>query len=202
MPRPYRLGRRAVHKEATRAQIIQAAIELYRERGISATSMLQVARRADVAPGTVLNHFPTSDDLAGAVVGQALAEIAVPEPRIVEGLPTIRERVLRLAREVGAFFERSEPWYRMWQRDPVLTGAWGEANAAYGTRQAELFRAALGPLAADDEAMTMLSAVVHPVTFGSIRARGFSTDAAAVLIAEAVSPWLEAKHASGGARGD
>ena len=56
MPRAYRLGKRATQKDSTRGRIVQAAIDLYTERGISQTSMQQVARRADVAPATVLKR--------------------------------------------------------------------------------------------------------------------------------------------------
>ena len=53
MPRAYRLGERAVQMQSTRDRIVEAAIELAIELGISKLTMRQVGLRADVAPGTL-----------------------------------------------------------------------------------------------------------------------------------------------------
>ena len=42
MPRRYRLGERAIQMQATRDRIVEAAIELYVEVGISKATMRQV----------------------------------------------------------------------------------------------------------------------------------------------------------------
>jgi AcrR family transcriptional regulator len=194
MPRAYQLGKRAEQKEATRAAIVQAAIDLYTEQGISHTSMADVARRADVAPGTVLNHFPTRDALDGEIVTRAFAELQAPDTSIYDGLSTIGDRVLRLSQETGGFLDRSIPWYRMWQRDPMVTGAWADAGADYGRRWDELMRGALGSLADDVDAMVMLRAAVDPHNFEMVREGYRSTTEAAELIAQAITPWLEAKE--------
>jgi AcrR family transcriptional regulator len=59
--RKYNLGKRTASVEATRARIIDAAIDAYAELNVSGTSMHEVARRANVAPGTVLYHFATAN---------------------------------------------------------------------------------------------------------------------------------------------
>src|SRR5690349_562252 len=107
MPRSYNLGRRQAPKADTRARIIEAALGVYRQRGVSGASNLAVAKAADVAPATVRNHFPDADDLVRAVFTTALAEMEVPTPAIFEGLDSLRARVERLARELAAFYQRS-----------------------------------------------------------------------------------------------
>lgn len=191
MPRSYRLGKRAAQKESTRARIVQAAIDLYTERGISRASMQQVARRADVAPGTVLNHFPARDDLDRAMVDRALAEMSAPDLSIYDGLGTIGERLACLSRETGAFLDRAAAWYRLWLREPMVTGVWAEAGAAYGAQWEALFRAALGPLADDPDAMALLRATMHPTFYEAVRSGSRSTEEAADLIAAALTPWFE-----------
>ena len=49
---------------ATRERILDAALACYRERGIGATSLQAVARRAEVSAATVLNHFGSAEELA------------------------------------------------------------------------------------------------------------------------------------------
>ena len=181
---------------ATRARIVQAAIELYTEQGISATTMQQVARRADVAPGTVLNHFPSRDDLDQAIVERALAEMPAPDHSIFDGLGSIADRIARLSRETGVFLDRAAPWYRMWLREPMLTGPWNEAGGAYGAKWAALFRTALGPLADDPDAMAILRAAMQPAFFEAVRAGRRTTDETADLVAAALIPWFAAKAKS------
>jgi len=192
MPRTYRLGRRSAQKDLTRTRIVEAAIERYIEFGISGTSMQQVARSADVAPGTLRNHFRSRDELDRAIVDQALAEMQAPDLSIYNGLSTIGERLARLSRETGAFLDRAGRWYKMWLREPMVTGVWVEAGAAYGATWDRLFRAALGSLADDADAMAILRATMHPTFFDAVRSGTRSTDESADLISAALTPWLEA----------
>jgi AcrR family transcriptional regulator len=53
--------------ESTRAGIMQAAHELFLEKGYSGTSMRQIARRAGVAVGGIYNHFDSKEDIFAAI---------------------------------------------------------------------------------------------------------------------------------------
>lgn len=52
------LGRRERKKLATRRRILEAALGLFEEKGYEATTVEEIAERADVAKGTVFNYFP------------------------------------------------------------------------------------------------------------------------------------------------
>jgi len=54
--------------ERTRLQIEDAAIELFIEQGYHATSMRQIADRADLALGGIYNHFKSKDEIFEAIV--------------------------------------------------------------------------------------------------------------------------------------
>jgi len=54
--------------EATRLAIEDAAISLFMEQGYHATSMRQIAERADLALGGIYNHFKSKDDIFEAIV--------------------------------------------------------------------------------------------------------------------------------------
>lgn len=181
--------------EATRERIVEAAIDLYMELGISATTMRLVAQRADIAPGTLRNHFPSRDDLDRAMVERLTGEAPLPELSIFDGADSIEERLDRLVRVTGAFFDQSARIQRMWLRERMLTPVWNETGAAYGARWDELFRAALGPLTEDPDAMAVIRAVLEPSFFERLRAGTGSTDAVATLITEMVSPWFSSRLA-------
>ena len=59
--------RRQRRKEARPGEIVQAALDLFIERGFGATKLEDVARRAGVAKGTLFVYFPTKQDLFRAV---------------------------------------------------------------------------------------------------------------------------------------
>ena len=196
MPRSYNLGRRAEPKADTRARIVAAAADIYRDRGLAVASNLAIARAADVAPATVRNHFPDSRDLARAVFDAVLEDLVVPTPAIFDGAADLPTRVTRLAEELAAFYERSEPWWRAYQREPELITAWGGGVDQYYADIERVMRAALGELADDARSVAVVSSVIGPPTFFALRARGLSSDEAVRLSLELALPWLEGRRAS------
>lgn len=105
-PRKYTLGKRSESIEDTRRRIVDATFDLHTEKGVLATSMQDVAERADVALRTVYNHYPTVGDLVAGCSQKVLAVLAPPTPAIFDGLTTLDERLLTLVRELFAMYER------------------------------------------------------------------------------------------------
>jgi AcrR family transcriptional regulator len=197
MPRRYRLGEREVQMRATRERIVEAAIELAIEVGLSKATMRQVGLRADVAPGTLRNHFPSRMALEEAMVERLTAEGPLPDASIFDGADKLEERVGRLLRVTGTFFDQAGRLYRMWLREPMLASPWTEAGARYGARWAELQRLALGPLADDEEIQAVFRAVMTPPFFDALKGGTRSTAQAAALITGAIVPWLIARAGRG-----
>ncbi len=56
-----------------RAEIVQAAYRVLAERGYEATSIKDIARAADIAPGLIHYYFATKEELLVAVVEEASA---------------------------------------------------------------------------------------------------------------------------------
>lgn len=191
MPRPYQLGRRAAPKAEVRKRIIAAALAIYAERGLAGASNLSIAKAADVAPATVRNHFPEPGDLAQAVFAEMLVQLRIPTPQIFDGFVTLRDRVKRLARELAAFYERSEPWWRVYEREPDLIRAWSGGVDQYYADIELLMKAALGELSSDDLSVAVVASVIGPPTFFALRARGLSSVDAVALSLELALPWLE-----------
>jgi len=194
MPRPYRLGRRAMPKAETRDRIVAAALAIYRDHGLAGASNLAIARAADVAPATIRNHFPDPNDLARAVFAAVLEELEVPTPAIFDGLVFMRDRVERLARGLASFYERSEPWWRAYEREPDLISAWGGGVDQYYADIERLMRTALGELGSDERSVAVVASVIGPPTFFALRARGLSSDEAVQLCLELAVPWLETRR--------
>ena len=54
--------------EATRLAIEDAALDLYMDQGYHATSMRQIADKADVALGGIYNHFKSKEEIFEAII--------------------------------------------------------------------------------------------------------------------------------------
>ena len=174
---------------------MDAALALYQEKGVSATTMLDVARRADVAPGTVANHFGSAAALATEAITAILADLRMPTPDMFDGVDQLSDRIPLLVREMGAFFDRSGQWYRVSQRDPADAGFWADTEARFYAEVDSLVRAALGPLATDGDAVTVVSAVLGTWVIGTIQGTGRSAETAVDLVSELLATWLATRTA-------
>jgi AcrR family transcriptional regulator len=190
LPRKYALGKRAAQQADTRRRIIDAALSLYQEQGVSATTMLDVARRADVAPGTVANHFGSAPALASEATFELLADLHMPVPDLFVGVDGLSDRIELLVRELAAFFERSEPWWHVSRREPSDSEFWAETEARYYREFDVLVRAALGPLAADADAVAVVTSVLGAWVIGTIQATGRSAESAVALVSDLLTAWL------------
>jgi hypothetical protein len=118
-------GARELRRQETRAKIVDAAAELFAERGFDAVSVMEIARRAGVVEKTVFNHFPVkeglvfdADPLGSPEAATGLAQMA----RVIRGSRTlqVREREILgeltnalaqlIAEETGAQGDQVEPW--------------------------------------------------------------------------------------------
>ncbi|WP_295986100.1 TetR/AcrR family transcriptional regulator [uncultured Variovorax sp.] len=66
-------GKRARRKEARPGELLQAALELFVEKGFAATRAEDVAARAGVSKGTLFLYFGSKEELFKAVVTENLA---------------------------------------------------------------------------------------------------------------------------------
>ncbi len=70
MKRSYHLKHRAEARAHTRQKIIDATVELHQEKGLMATSVSDIAKRAKVGKVTVYRHFPDETALVSACSGE------------------------------------------------------------------------------------------------------------------------------------
>jgi AcrR family transcriptional regulator len=194
MPRSYDMTGRAAAVAETRERIVAAAIAVYAREGFRAASMQSIAREADVAPATVLNHFSTGEQLVAAAAEAITAKLALPDPAALDAIGNAAERVRWLVRELAAFYERSATWYAVYAHDrdlPVLQ----RASAEFFRRVERLVRAALRGQRADRRSIAVVMAVAGPGTLDSLRAAGMTGRVAADTLADVLVAWLAARRA-------
>ena len=85
--------------EARPGEIVQAALDLFVEKGFSSTKMDEIAKRAGVTKGTVYLYFPSKDDLFRAVVEEVMgAQMESAERLVAEHTGSTPELIAELIR--------------------------------------------------------------------------------------------------------
>lgn len=79
------LARRQRRKEARPHELLEAALDLFVEKGYAATRSEEVAKRAGVSKGTLYLYYPSKEELFKAVVRQSLTPIIAAGSDIVAG---------------------------------------------------------------------------------------------------------------------
>ncbi|KGX92995.1 TetR family transcriptional regulator [Pontibacillus halophilus JSM 076056 = DSM 19796] len=59
-------------------KILEAAIEIFSEKGYNATSTSEIAKRAGVAEGTIFRHYKTKKELLFSIVTPMITKVALP----------------------------------------------------------------------------------------------------------------------------
>lgn len=188
--RPYRLGKRKAAVDETKRRIVEAASLEYQENGVEETSMQAVARSAEVAPGTVLYHYPSPESLAEAVVDSWVKSMEPPTPDAIDEEAPLAERVTALTRELFCLYERTGHLYRVYQQSPdhpsiQRAGQWWFENV-----QMMLLRA-LGDRAEDPEAVQVVSVLVNPGFRGTLISTGVAAERTTEIAAQLAIDWLE-----------
>ncbi|MEZ5667749.1 MAG: TetR/AcrR family transcriptional regulator [Alphaproteobacteria bacterium] len=193
--RPYRLGRREEAAEETRRRIVAATFALHNEQGVVATSMKQIAERAEVSVGTVYHHFPTYGDAVNACGQHAMAYAPLPTPAALDGADTTAERIGRTTAAVFAFYERLPAFARVRcdrdkvpELEPFMAGE--EAN------RVALVQAALRGTGAGRAQTAAAVAVLDVAVYQALRRAGLSAGAAT----DAIAHMILASLATAGAR--
>jgi len=89
----------------TRAEILEAAFELFSRQGYHATTMRQIAEQSNLTPGSIYNHFSGKDDVFLSVLSEHHPLNQIP-PLLSEVKGDTPERYIRrLAKQIGEVVE-------------------------------------------------------------------------------------------------
>lgn len=176
--------------EETRRRILEATCQLHGERGISGTSMVDVARRAEVSIGTVYRHFPNLDDLVDACGQIVWQELSPPTLESLAAKGSIGERVRTLVGEVFDMYGRGGQDMKLGMADIHRVKAVAEWFRRWEEHKESLVRAALGRREDDEKAIALLTAMTGLGVWESLMSKELRSDEAADLVSRAFLAWL------------
>jgi AcrR family transcriptional regulator len=127
---------------APRARIREAALRLYAEHGLQATSIRMVAEEAGLSPGAVMHHFKSKEELAEAVQHAVIAKIR----RVVSevGLDAAPHVAAQQRRQAFDQLVADNPAIAGYLRRVILDG--GPAGVALFTEGFDLIRSEMQAL--------------------------------------------------------
>jgi AcrR family transcriptional regulator len=122
-------GRREQQKAETRELILDAARDLFEDRGFEGTTMRAVAGRAGVGLGTIFNHF---EDKGALLIAAVLEDLSKTDRQIVEDFPTdapIRDQILYVAASgYGYWCRRPSLSAELLREMYFIRGPWAETR--------------------------------------------------------------------------
>jgi len=93
--------------DATRGRILEAALQLFRDRGFGATTMREIAERAGVATGAAYYYFDSKDAIVLAFYDQAQQDMTARLEELLAGSRNLAERLRGILQVKLDYFEPS-----------------------------------------------------------------------------------------------
>lgn len=106
-------GRMDRKKEATRQNIIAAAVRLFQRDGYEPVTMEQIAEAADIAKGTLYNYYPVKEAILGDYIDRESALKNAERIDRIRALPDTRSRLtVSLTELIAGIDQRKEIFER------------------------------------------------------------------------------------------
>jgi len=124
-------GRRERRRRELRERVVGATLELVSEQGFEATTVEQIAEKADIAPATFFNHFQSKSGLLAEITGDVAEALEglIEEHLGADG--TVNEQLEGLARHAAEMIAEHQKVAREVMLEMLRSGARPEDAAPY-----------------------------------------------------------------------
>jgi AcrR family transcriptional regulator len=174
-PRKYEMKKRVETVDETRRRIIDATYDLHGEKGVVATSMQDIAERADVSLRTVYNHYPTINDLVAGCGEKVMSVLSPPTAEIFTGIDSLGARVRRLVEESFAMYERGAPMIEVGRCEQSEVAGLAEFVANLAVMHRELVSEALRPFALRSRTVREMAGLTDFYTWKALTEQDLTT---------------------------
>jgi AcrR family transcriptional regulator len=171
MPPEFEVSRRERKKEETKERIFTTAMKLFKSQGFEATTIDEIAAKADVAKGTFFNYFPRKEAVFGYLSEDWLAQAEAESADIMSRPGRVGPQLISMFSELAAFYEQEpalakhvvQEWMRnQHSGNDVMCQRWDELGVGLIRKLQDS-----GELRTDEPAERLL-AVIHAVHQGTI----------------------------------
>lgn len=103
-------------KQSKRQALLEAALVLFADQGLTRASTAQIAKRAGVASGTLFFHFNSKEELIHALFDQIYIDITAALMDGVDSNMTIQEQMTRLLRNLLHYLLKHPDQFRFMEQ--------------------------------------------------------------------------------------
>lgn len=108
------LGRKEREVQKKRMDILDAAAQVFMEKGFHGASMADIAEEAGVATGTLYNFFLSKEELFFTLIEEKVDEFLLYMQAEVNSIPNTVEKITGIIRVGCAFFEANQAFFRLY----------------------------------------------------------------------------------------
>ncbi len=98
---------------STRERILEAALDVFAEKGFHLATVDEIAERANLGKGTVYRHFANKEALFNELVRLRLEELERDANTVLDGQDDVLTMITKYLRIYFAFFDRNQRLYRL-----------------------------------------------------------------------------------------
>jgi len=136
MPRTKETGEKM--RRATREKILNAAVDLFAQKGLAATSAKDIAEKAGVSVGLMYHYYKTKEEMFEAIENLAIAEIAELQ-EMLESQKSPENAIKLLASEIIKEMSESTEFARWTVLLPCTKEFTGALSKHIGEQKAQFF---------------------------------------------------------------
>ncbi len=100
---------------------MEAALELFSQKGFHGTTMAQVAKKAGVGVGTIYQHFKNKEELYLSPLEEICQELLSQLHALIKEGEGTRETLKRLLAAQTAFVEEHRPFFKLYLSEQLAT---------------------------------------------------------------------------------
>lgn len=106
-------GQRSAGRRPTRERILDAALDVFSEKGYHQATVDEIAERAGLGKGTLYRYFANKETLFNELVRSRLEELEQAANAVLDGQDDVLTMISKYLRSYFEFFDRNERLYRV-----------------------------------------------------------------------------------------
>ncbi len=106
-------GQRSTGRRSTRERILDAALDVFSEKGYHQATVDEIAERAGLGKGTLYRYFANKETLFNELVRSRLEELEHAANAVLDGQDDVLTMISKYLRSYFEFFDRNERLYRV-----------------------------------------------------------------------------------------
>lgn len=113
---------KATARPAAKDRILDAALDVFSDKGFHLATVDEIAERAGVGKGTLYRYFPNKEGLFNELVRLQLEDLEMQAGKVLDGHDDVLTMISKYVRVYFEFFDRNQRLYHLIARESLEVG--------------------------------------------------------------------------------